>query len=232
MKRVHIALVGDFNEKKHTHVALNDCLAHCRRHLPFTLDATWTPTDKIGNLKSIPSTFQALWITPGSPYKDDEAVYQTIRWARENNFPVLGTCGGFQYMVVEFARNVIGLKDADHEESTPGASDLVVTKMSCSLKGQKEEVFITDWSSWLYTILQREVFTGYFNCSYGVNPAYQEQVEQEPMEFTAFSRNGEVRALEIKQHRFFKGTLFQPPLDSSAEHPNLLIMDFLRTVSK
>ena len=230
MKRIHIALVGDFNENKHTHVALNNCVEHCRRHLSFSIDTTWVATNQIGNPANLPSQYQALWITPGSPYKDDEAVYQTIRWARENNFPILGTCGGFQYMVVEFARNVVGMVTADHEESSPAASDLVISKLTCSLKGQQEEVFITDWSSWLYRVLQREVFTGYFNCNFGVNPTYQEQVEQDPLVFTAYSKSGEVRALEIKAHRFFKGTLFQPPLDSSPDHPNALIMDFFRAI--
>jgi CTP synthase (UTP-ammonia lyase) len=74
--------------------------------------------------------------------------------------------------------------------------------------------------------LQQEVITGYFNCAYGVNPAYTEKLNQYPFVFTAFSESGAVRGVELKGHRFFVGTLFQPPLESTPEVPNPLILRF------
>ncbi|MBT1690047.1 CTP synthase C-terminal region-related (seleno)protein [Dawidia soli] len=226
MKPIHIALIGDFNEKKHTHLALNTCVEHCQGKLHFPVKTSWIPTTAIPDPAELLRDYNGLWITPGSPYVNDEAVYDVIRWARESNFPLLGTCGGFQYMVVEYARNVLGITDAAHEESDPGMEQLVIAKLSCSLKGQQEEVRITDKQSWLYRVLQREVITGYFNCAYGVNPAYTDRLHQHPFVFTAFSENGAVRGLELKDHRFFEGTLFQPPLESTPEAPNPLIMNF------
>jgi len=228
MKSLRIGIIGDYNENKHTHVALNQAIEHCRLNINFPLEAVWIPTDAIPVNPS--NKFDGLWVAPGSPYKNDDAVYKIIRWARENNFPILGTCGGFQYMVVEFAQNVIGIADASHEESEPQASQLVISKLSCSLKGQQEDVLITDRSSWLYKIIQKDKITGFFNCNYGVNPVFQSKLNQAPITFTAFSISGEVRALEIKNHPFFKGTLFQPPLESTPEKPNPLIMDFFRVV--
>ncbi|HEY3403546.1 MAG TPA: hypothetical protein VGK59_09180 [Ohtaekwangia sp.] len=231
MKRIHVALVGDFNKNKHTHLALNDAVEHARAHINFELITTWFPTENIADPALFRNSFQAVWFTPGSPYKNDEAVYDTIQWVRENNFPALGTCGGFQYMVVEYARNVLDFRDAGHEESEPDVSQLVISKLSCSLKGQQEEVRITDRSSWLYHVLKQDKITGYFNCSYGVNPVYQEKINQYPFVFTAFSPEGEVRGLELKNHPFFKGTLFQPPLESTAEKPNPLLVSFFETVA-
>lgn len=230
MKPLRIAIIGDYTANKHTHIALNEAVEHCRRHLDFPIETTWVATDNIPQVAFVPDYTDALWIAPGSPYKNDDAVYGLIRWARENNFPLLGTCGGFQYMVVEYAKNVLGIAEAGHEESEPDASQLVIAKLSCSLKGQQEEVIITDKDSWLYTILKKDVITGFFNCNYGVNPIYTSKLQQGSFIFTAFSRSGEVRGLELKGHRFFKGTLFQPPLDSSPEKPNALIMDFFRRV--
>jgi len=230
MSRVSVAIIGDFKEQKHTHVALNDAVKHAALHLPFELFTQWISTADI-DTRIIAKNFQALWIAPGSPYTNDQAVYNLIQWARENDFPILGTCGGFQYMVVEYAKNVIGIAHADHEESTPDAADLVIAKLSCSLKGQQEQVMVLDRSTWLYQVLGKEEFTGFFNCNYGVNPAYQKQIDQYPFVFTAFSTNGEVRALELKGHRFFKGTLFQPPLESTEVVPNLLLMDFFKQIS-
>lgn len=230
MKPLRIAIIGDFTAGKHTHLALNEAVKHCQRHVEFPVETTWMGTETIPEPSSLPDYIDALWIAPGSPYKNDEAVYQVIRWARENNFPLLGTCGGFQYMVVEYAKNVIGIAEAGHEESEPDATQLVITKLSCSLKGQQEEVIITDKDSWLYAVLKKDVITGFFNCNYGVSPAYTQQLQQDPFAFTAFSRSGDVRGFEVKGHRFYKGTLFQPPLDSSPEKPNALIMDFFRSV--
>ncbi len=230
MKPLRIAIIGDFTASKHTHIALNEAVAHCRQHLDFPMETTWVATDTIPEATAIPDYTDALWIAPGSPYKNDDAVYRVIQWARENNFPLLGTCGGFQYMVVEYAKNILGIADAGHEESEPGAPELVIAKLSCSLKGQQEEVIITDKDSWLYQVLKKDVITGFFNCNYGVNPVYTQQLQQGTLAFTAFSRNGDVRGLELKGHRFYKGTLFQPPLDSTFEKPNALILDFFRSV--
>ena len=75
-------------------------------------------------------------------------------------------------------------------------------------------------------VLQAETVVGKYYCSYGINPAFQESLNKLPLIFTAFSPTGEVRAFELTGHRFFKGTLFQPSLDSSAENPNPLIKSF------
>jgi CTP synthase (UTP-ammonia lyase) len=225
MKRIKIALVGDFDEKVSTLVALNRSVEHCRRHAPFALEAEWISTEILE--KALPGLreYSGIWIAPGSPYKNDEGVYQIIRMAREGNLPIMGSCGGFQYMILEYAKNVLNIKDAGHEESDSDSVP-VISKLRCSLKGQQELVSITDKSSWLYNVLGREYIVGKYYCSYGVNPVFQERLNQFPFVFTAFSPTGEVRAFELKTHRFFKGTLFQPSLDSSTENPNPLIKSF------
>lgn len=57
----------------------------------------------------------------GSPYADDAAAYEAVRWARERDVPFLGTCGGLQYAVIEYFRNVLGVSDASHAESADDA---------------------------------------------------------------------------------------------------------------
>lgn len=227
MKRVKIALVGDFDKNMYTHVALNDAIEHARAHLPFTLNAKWVQTEDIEKALLNGNNFHGFWIAPGSPYKNDEGVYKVIRMAREMNLPIIGSCGGFQYMVLEYARNVLNLSNAGHEESDPNANP-VISKLSCSLKGQREEVHIPDSNSWLYQVFKTDKIIGKYYCSYGVNPLFQEKLNRPPFLFTAFSATGEVRAFELRTHRFFKGTLFQPALDSSIENPNPLILDFFK----
>jgi CTP synthase (UTP-ammonia lyase) len=230
-KQIRVALIGDFSDAISTHVALNEAIAHCKPHLHLALETPWIPTTLVTDNFLAQHTFEGFWIVPGSPYKNDKGVYDLIQWARENNFPLLGTCGGFQYMLIEYARNVLGIPSADHEETAPAAEDLIISKLSCSLKGQEEEITITDPNSWLHEILGVSKLTGKFYCSYGVNPHYQPILNRYPLMFTAFSPVGEPRAFELKTHRFFKGTLFQPSLDSSLNKPNPLMLSFFNHCS-
>lgn len=225
MKRIRIALVGDFDEKIPSLVALNQSIDHCRSQLSTKLDAQWVPTQNVKNILAAPHEYNGIWIVPGSPYRNDKGVYQVIQMARENNVPIMGSCGGFQYMILEYARNVLKIQDAGHEESD-AAGSMVISRLSCSLKGQEELVSITDKSSWLYRVLGRNSIVGKYYCSFGLNPAFQESMCQAPFSFTAYSPTGEVRAFELNAHRFFNGTLFQPSLDSSADAPNPLIKGF------
>jgi CTP synthase (UTP-ammonia lyase) len=228
VKRISIGLVGDFNEKIHTLVALDRSVAHVSANLGIQVDATWIPTQTITKAVFDTVKFHGFWIVPGSPYVNDVAVYNVIRWARENDFPILGSCGGFQYMIIEYARNVLGWCSASHGETDPESAQQVIRKLTCSLKGRSEEVLITDRHSWLYKIIQKEKITGHFYCSYGLDPGYLKDLDKYPFVFTAFSAGGDARALELKGHRFYNGTLFQPSLDSTPENPNPLIMDFIR----
>jgi CTP synthase (UTP-ammonia lyase) len=231
MKRITIALVGDFDEKIQTLVALNSSIEHVRPALAFELNAEWVPTDETDKVLSSYTQYQGIWIVPGSPYKNDEGVFAVIRKAREKNIPILGTCGGFQYMIIEYAKNVLKIKNAGHEEIDP-AADLVISKLSCSLKGKQEIVEIRDTDSWPFDVLKTDRLVGHYFCGYGVNPSYHEILNHYPFVFTAFSSTGEVRAFELKEHRFFKGTLFQPSLDSSPEKPNPFVVSFFEACDK
>jgi CTP synthase (UTP-ammonia lyase) len=230
-KRIQIGLVGDFSEKIYTHVALNESLEHCRPHLPFELTSTWISSKTISESFLAQQRYDAFWIAPGSPYENDNGVYLLIKWCRENNFLLFGTCGGFQYMIVEYAKNVLGFKNAGHEESDPEVEHLVISKLRCSLRSQQEDVLITDKQSWLFDVLNGNRITGYFNCSYGLNPKYQSLINQYPMTFTAFSPEGEARAFELKTHSLYAATLFQPSLDSTTEKPNPLLLSFFKKCS-
>jgi len=108
---VGIAVVGDRNDALPGHRELNAVMPM----LGADVHAEWVPTDGPGvsNL----SGFDGVWLVPGSPYADDAAAYEAIRWARAHDVPFLGTCGGLQYAVIESFRNVLEVQDASHAES-------------------------------------------------------------------------------------------------------------------
>jgi CTP synthase (UTP-ammonia lyase) len=86
--------------------------------------------------------FDGLWCVPGSPYASMEGALNAIRQARESGLPFLGTCGGFQHALIEVARDLLGLADADHSESNPGGDVLLIDRLSCSLVGARGRLHV------------------------------------------------------------------------------------------
>ena len=80
--------------------------------------------------------FGGLWVAPGSPYQSMSGALRAIRFARESGLPLLGTCGGFQHIILECARHVLGFSDATHAEYDPYASSLFISRLTCSLVGR------------------------------------------------------------------------------------------------
>jgi len=129
-----IAILGEYTPAFAPHAATTAAIAHARARLGVAVDAEWTSTAAVD--ETLFERFDALWIAPGSPYKDLEQTLWAIREARERGVPCLGTCGGFQHMVLEYARHVLGFRDAQHAEYDPYASRLFVTQLACSLAGR------------------------------------------------------------------------------------------------
>jgi CTP synthase (UTP-ammonia lyase) len=133
---LRIAIIGDYQRNNVTHTATDAAIEHTTARLGLVASAEWVATDVVGDPARTLAAFQALWIAPGSPYRSLEGALDAIRYARLSGVPLIGTCGGFQHIALEYARNVLGLDDADHAESNPGASRLFITPLSCSLVGK------------------------------------------------------------------------------------------------
>lgn len=223
-----IALLGDFNPAYSTHHALNDSIRQVTKLFADEIQFDWIGTDIFNCKTAFTNLYKGLWIAPGSPYKDMQQVLDAIKYVRTNSIPTLGNCGGFQHMIIEFARNVCGITLADHEETNPGSPDLLIEKLSCSLVEQQEQLTICDTNSLLFNIIQQEQLTGKYFCSYGLNKSYVDQLTSNGLKITALSSDDEVRAFEINNHPFFIGTLFQPALTSTADEPNPIITAFVK----
>lgn len=226
-----IAIIGDYNPQAATHTATSDALRHAAGQLDIPVTFDWMATENIRpQFDSICKQYDAYWIAPGSPYKDFAGVLQIIRYAREHHIPTIGTCGGFQHMVIEFARHVLQLEDAAHAEYDPYASRLVVTPLSCSLVGQTLQIHIRAPHSKTAQALQTDRLTAQYYCNFGLNPDYQTQLHEQGFEVVGVDDDGEARILELANHPFFVATLFVPQTSSTAAHPHPLISGFLQQV--
>src|SRR6266853_911141 len=118
--RTRIALVGDFNRQVLAHLAIEKCFALAREAGSIWVEPVWVATeDIIEGDERIFRNFRGIWCVPASPYRNTAVALWAIQYARSRPVPFLGTCGGFQHAVLEYARNVLGLKQAGHAEITP-----------------------------------------------------------------------------------------------------------------
>jgi CTP synthase (UTP-ammonia lyase) len=225
-----LALIGDYNTQVVAHIAIPRALELARSELGVRLDWEWIGTDQIHDVPRQLAGHAGVWVVPASPYKNMRGALAAIRYARENRVPFLGTCGGFQHALIEFARDVAGIPGADHAESNAGALDLVVAKLSCSLVEQSGGIVFAPGSR-LHEIFQGKPARGEYRCNYGFNPVYRPKFESAGLRFTGFDSGGEIRAAELPSHPFFIGTLFQPERSALRSEHHPLIQAFVRAAT-
>lgn len=188
------------------------------RLAPADAQIRWLPTEG-----ATLDGFDGLWVLPGTPYRDDDAAYAAIRRAREDAMPILGTCGGFQYMAVEFARNVAGIAGAGHAETDPHGEAVVVAPLVCSLLGEQRTVRPVPGTR-LAGLCGSEPFSGFHWCGYGLADRYAERLAAAGLVMSAHADDAGVEAFELPAHPFYLATLFQPQVGSSSRdrlHPLL-----------
>ena len=231
-RSIRIGVVGDWDPKNPTHIGTNEAFGHTGRYLGVTVEVDWIPTvSLVDKVKGARTPYGGILVAPGSPYRSMEGALNAIRWAREDDVPLLGTCGGFQHMIVEFARNVLGVKDADHAEEHPHAAHLYVTPLACSLVGQTELVSITPDSRAFRTYGKSESVERFY-CSFGLNPSRRSEIEESGFRSSGFDRNGEVRIMENNRNRFCFGTLFVPQMSSTPAEPHPMIVGLVKAASE
>jgi len=228
MNTIRIGIIGDYNPANPTHVATDEGIQHASTSLlSNVVEATWLPTDR----SHLFDSYHGLLCSPGSPYKCMDGALRGIQCARERGIPFLGTCGGSQHLVLEYARNVMGIREASHAESDPYASCLFITPLSCSLVGKTMEVNIKPGSR-AAAIYQSTWCTEKYYCNFGLNPEYQEQLQRAGLEISGVDHAGEARIMELPEHSFFMGTLFVPQANSTRAKPHPIVVEFLRASSK
>lgn len=226
---VRVGIIGDYNPASHTHHATEAALRHAADRLQCAIEVEWLPTPDLAHhdVDARLEPYDALWCAPGSPYQSMAGALCGIRFARERGRPFIGTCGGFQHVVLEYARNVLGFADAAHAESDPDASILFVSRLACSLVGKTLQVYLEP-SSRVFQMYQQTVVQEQYYCQFGLNPRYQATLHEGGLRVVGVDAEQQARILELPEHPFFVATLFVPPLTSSAAQPHPLILAYLQ----
>ena len=106
--RSDLVILGEYNPDSATHGATDAAIRQSLFGLKAELTASWISTTAIEEADILQS--HGLWVAPGSPYKDLSRALQAIRLARENLIPCLGTCGGFQHVVLRNLPNIVSAR--------------------------------------------------------------------------------------------------------------------------
>jgi len=255
---MQLALIADFDPSFPPHRAAEEAVRHAAAALEVETDLMWIATKELepdGAARL--AGFAGAWIAPGSPYRSLAGVLAAIRYARENDVPLLGTCGGFQHVVLEYARNVLGIANANHAEYNPNASRLFISRLACSLVGQTMEVRLASGSRAAEAYGCHAAVEQYY-CNFGINPEVAGELfgsgsagtspsrcastptpawdvaprSDRTLTISGTDQDGEPRVIELTGHRFFVATLYVPQMQSRSDQPHPLVMAWLRATPR
>ncbi len=239
---VHIGILGDFDPKSPTLPAIEKSLQHTSVQLNYPVDAQWISTPSLLEPKAekVLESFDGIWAAPGSPYKSFDGMLKGIQFARERDWPFLGTCGGFQYAFIECVRNVLGIKDADSAENKSGSKNIIIYPVACAVPSRKKgapklsglvpEIRLRP-GSYLQSFYTKDTVAEEFFCNFEINPEFEWAAMEAGFPVVARGPQGEVRAIESPTHRFYVATLYQPQLSSKPSHPHPLVVAFVQAAA-
>lgn len=206
--RVRIALVGERSTAITAHRAIPKALQLAGEALGVKVEFDWLASAAITDEQCL-LAYDGIWCVPGSPYASTAGALRAIRFAREQGVPFLGTCGGFQHALLEYARNQLGWADAEHAELSPQAQSPLIAPLACALLDVSERVHLVSGSRIAELYGVREISEQYL-CRYGLDDAFAEPLTVQALKAAGHDDAGAVRAIELQDHPFFIATLFQP----------------------
>jgi CTP synthase (UTP-ammonia lyase) len=226
----HIALIVDYNPTVLAHQAIPVALERAGREAGGRLTWNWIDTASIGpDINARLAGYTGIWCVPASPYVNAAGAIAAIRYARERHRPFLGTCGGFQHAMLEYAQACWGLAQPAHAEIDPTAVDPLIVPLSCGLVEVADVVRFAPGSR-LREIYGCDEATEGYHCRYGVSAQYASYLADGPLRIGARDAVGEIRAVELDGHPFYFGTLYQPERAALAGRSHPLVSAFAAAV--
>jgi len=243
-QQVTIAVCGKYTELADSYISIVEALAHAGAHLKCKVHVKWVETtDLEQSPEKVPEVLahcQGVIVPGGFGQRGTEGKIEVIRYLRENNMPFLGICYGMQLAVIEFARNVCQLSNANSSEITVTPNPVIdllpeqktVTQKGASMRLGGHDVQIKK-NTKAHTLFKSEKIRRRFRHRYEVNPSYIEILEDHGLVFSGKApRQPIMQVLELPHHPYFMGTQFHPELTSRLEKPSPLFMGLVKSALK
>jgi len=253
-KEVHIAVIGKyFNTGEFTLADSYISVIEAIKYSSYSSGAkpilTWVSAvdfEKDPKKVKILKNYDGIIVPGGFGSRGIEGILKAIKYARIHNIPYLGLCYGMQLLVIEYARNVLGLKDANTLEINPKSSAIVIDVM----RDQKEKIKNSNMGGSMRlgaypaklkkgTIAEKAYKTSSISerhrHRYEVSNNYREDLEKAGLVFSGVSPDGklcEIAELPQTEHPFFLGTQFHPEFKAHPLHPHPLFSAFIKACLK
>ncbi|RUM70483.1 MAG: CTP synthetase [Sulfurovum sp.] len=243
---IKIAFVGKYLDLKESYKSLTEALIHCGAHLDSRVNIKWIDSEKIENDGSDKylNDCDGILVAGGFGERGIEGKIEAIHYARKNKVPFLGICLGMQLAMIEYARNVLGLEDANSVEFNKNTLTPIIylidefidaagtkqirtstTAMGGTLRLGEYECETKENSNLRHAYDAPIIYERHRH-RYEANPAYREKFETHGMEITGES-HGLIEAIEVKDHPWFLGVQFHPEFTSRLQHANPAILAFV-----
>ena len=240
-EKVFIKLVGKYAELPDAYKSINEALSQVAIYHDRVLEFEAIQSENITpeNVKELLEGADGIVVAPGFGQRGVEGKFTTITFARENDIPTFGICLGMQCMVIEYARNVLGLEGANSTEmdakSPYKVIDLMenqknITSMGASMRlGSYDCRLVKD--SIIHNAYGEDLIKERHRHRYEFNNKFKEQFEEKGMLFTGFNPEADlVEVIEVPGLKWFVGTQFHPEYSSTVISPNPLFMSFMSAV--
>ena len=238
-REVKIGLVGKYNELQDAYKSIYEAFIHagsvneCKVRVIPIHSETLENADIANKLKG----FDGILVAPGFGERGIAGKLEAIRFVRENNIPFFGICLGMQCAVVEFCKNVLGIKQADSTEVNPNTTepviDLMADQKEITAKGGTMRLGAYDCklqkNSISYKAYGKVDISERHRHRYEFNNAYLERMEAAGLMATGKNpASGLVEVVELKDHPYFIGVQYHPELKSTVENPHPLFVSFIK----
>ncbi|MDH6342769.1 CTP synthase [Parabacteroides sp. PFB2-12] len=238
-KDVKIGLVGKYVELQDAYKSIDESLQQAAIYNGRRLDLHTIHSEKVNdkNVAELLKDMDGILIAPGFGQRGIEGKLASLKYARENNIPLLGICLGMQCMVIEFARNVLGLKEANStemERTTPyPVIDLMeeqknITNLGGSMRLGAYDCVLKEGSK-TYAAYGKELIQERHRHRFEFNNEYKDAFEKAGM--LCAGRNPEtnlVEVVELPSHPWYVGVQYHPEYNSTVVNPNPLFLDFVK----
>ncbi|WP_185877220.1 CTP synthase [Blattabacterium cuenoti] len=240
---VKIALVGKYVSLRDSYKSIIEALIHAGTKNRISIKIKWIYSEMIkeNNMKKFFENISGILIAPGFGKRGVEGKILATKYARENKIPFLGICLGMQISAIEFARNVLGLKNADSYEINPFTSDPIIKLMKKQKKILEKggTMRLGNWKcilikkSKLFSIYGKSEIFERHRHRYEFNNNYLKIFSNFGMKAVGLNpETGLVEALELKTHLFFIGVQYHPEYKSTVINPHPLFVSFILNSKK
>jgi CTP synthase len=237
-KEVTIGIIGKYTALQDAYLSIKEAFGHAGAKLATRVKLKWIEAEDLEKNPNLLEPIDGMLVPGGFGPRGTEGKILAIKEARERNIPFLGICYGFQLTVVEFARNVLGLKEANSTEINPKTLHPVIYLMpeqrkikdlGGTMRRGSYPIRLRE-GSLAYKLYGSEVIKERHRHRYEVNPAYIEQIEQAGLKFSAFTPDKRrMEIAELPSNSYFIASQFHPEFKSRPNKPSPLFYGLVKT---